>query len=121
MGLLSLIRRKGRSRLMRLPSGSFTLDRDGNIMTSTLPQTFPAADIHQIGQCILAAFHTAEKAQMPLTELIVNYAALRLLARELRGGAIVFLMPQAVNQTSKLTVAGSAGGTNVLAGDTSSD
>ena len=107
MGLLNLIRGNKRSRLMRLPSGSFTLDRDGNIMTSTLPQTFPTADIQQIGQAVLAAFHAAEKAQMPLSELIINYAALRILARELRGGAIVFLMPQAVSQTSKLTVAGS--------------
>lgn len=121
MGLLTFIRGKSRSRLMRLPSGSFTLDRDGNIMTSTLPQTFPTADILQIGQCVLSALHAAEKAQMPLTELIVNYAALRVLARELRGGAIVFLMPQAANQTSKLTVAGSAGNTNVLAGNTSSN
>ena len=109
MGLLTFIRRKSRSRLMRLPSGSFTLDRDGNIMTSTLPQTFPASDIQQIGHAVLTAFRIAEKSQMPLSELIVNFAALRILARELRGGAIVFLMPQAANQTSQLTVAGSSG------------
>jgi hypothetical protein len=104
MGFLTFIGKKKRPKLMRLPSGSFTLDPSGNVMTSTLPQTFPAADIHQIGQCVLAAFHTAKKWQMPLSELIVNYAALRILARELRGGAIVFLMPQAINQTSRLTL-----------------
>jgi hypothetical protein len=104
MGFLSLIRKRKRSKLTRLPSGSFTLDPSGNVMTSTLPQTFPMADIRHIGQCVLAAFETAKKFQTPLSELIVNYAALRILARELRGGAIIFLMPQAVNQTSRLTL-----------------
>jgi hypothetical protein len=104
MGLLSFIGKKSRTKLLRLPSGSFTLDPDGNIMTSTLPQGFPTSDINQIGQCVLAAFHAAKKAQMPLSELIINYAALRILARELRGGAIIFLMPQAVNQTNRLTL-----------------
>src|SRR5262245_49576954 len=104
MGLLNLLSRKKKSRLLRLPSGSFIVDKDGKVMTSTLPQTFPSADIDQIAQVVLAAFHNANKAKMPLSELIVNFAALRILARELRGGAIVFLMPQAVNQTSKLSL-----------------
>jgi hypothetical protein len=103
MGLFNLLRKNKRTRLMRLPSGSFTLDPVGNVMTSTLPQTFPIADIHRIGQSVLAAFNAAKKFQMPLTELIINYAALRILARELGGGAIVFLMPQAVNQSARLT------------------
>jgi hypothetical protein len=33
--------------------------------------------------------------------VIINYAALKLLARELRGGAIVFVMPQTLNQPSR--------------------
>ena len=102
MGLLSFIRRTTRSKLVRLPSGSFTLDRDGNIMTSTLPQGFPQAQIQSIGKCVLSAFH-AKKAQMPLSELIVNYSALRILARELRGGAIVFLMPSSGAQPGRRT------------------
>ena len=35
---------------------------------------------------------------MPLSEIIIHYSALKLLARELRGGAIVFLMPHTLNQ-----------------------
>jgi len=103
MGLLSFIRRTTRSKLVRLPSGSFTLDRDGNIMTSTLPQGFPQAQIQSIGKCVLSAFHHAKKAQMPLSELIVNYSALRILAREWRGGAIVFLMPSSRAQPGRRT------------------
>jgi len=103
MGLLSFIRRNRRSKLVRLPSGSFTLDREGNVMTSTLPQGFPESQIHTIGKCVLSAFHHAKKAQMPLSELIVNYSALRILARELRGGAIVFLMPSSGAQSARRT------------------
>ena len=67
-------------------------------MTSTLPQGFPEDQIQTISKCVLTAFDNAKKAQMPLSELIVNFSALRILARELRGGAIVFLMPTSVNQ-----------------------
>ena len=80
--------------LVQLPAGSFTMDRQGHIMTSTLPQSFPAATIQAIGDQVLAAFRSAKRAQMPLAELIVHYSALKVLARELRGGAMVFLMPQ---------------------------
>jgi len=80
---------------MPLPSGSFTLNRDGRIMTSTLPQAFPEAQALEIGQVVLSSFRSAESARMPLAEIIVNFASLKLLARELRGGAIVFLVPQA--------------------------
>ena len=86
---------------MRLPSGSFTLDRDGRIMTSTLPQSFPEAQMHAIGEKVLASFRAAQRAQMPLSEIIIHYASLKVLARELRGGAIIFLMPQAFNQNLK--------------------
>jgi hypothetical protein len=80
--------------LVQLPTGSFTMDREGHIMTSTLPQSFPAAMIQAIGDQVLAAFRSARRAQMPLSELIIHYSALKLLARELRGGAMIFLMPQ---------------------------
>ena len=36
----------------------------------------------------------ADAAQLPISELIMNYATLRITARELRGGAIVFLAPK---------------------------
>ncbi len=42
-----------------------------------------------------AAFNEAATAQLPLTELVINYPSLKITARELRGGAIVFLSPKA--------------------------
>jgi hypothetical protein len=76
----------------------FSSDRDGKIMTSTLPQSFPSDHLHAIGDHVLASFRSAKKAQTPLAEIVINYSALKLMARELRGGAIIFLMPQSLNQ-----------------------
>lgn len=101
MGLLTFLTKSDhsdQSQLVHLPSGSFTIDRDGEIMTSTLPQSFPSSRMQDIGQQVIASFQAAREAQMPLAEIIVYYAALKLLARELRGGAIIFLMPQSLNQ-----------------------
>jgi len=103
MGLLSFLSKPDRPRLVHLPSGSFTIDREGKIMTSTLPQSFPASRMQEIGERVIASFELARQAQMPLAEIIVYYAALKLLAREHRGGAIIFLMPQSLNQPLKRT------------------
>jgi hypothetical protein len=101
MGLLDLFSRSSRKALVHLPSGSFTIDRAGKIMTSTLPQSFPEHVSLEIGKQVLACFRGAEKSQVPLAEVILQFAALKILARELRGGAIVFLMPQANAQSAK--------------------
>jgi len=101
MGFLNRFFKQEPSKLVHLPSGSFTVDRAGQIMTSTLPQSFPADRLKDIGDKVLAAFRGAERAQMPMAEIIIHYSALKLLARELRGGAIVFLMPQSLTQKLK--------------------
>jgi hypothetical protein len=101
MGILSRFFKPTKSELVHLPAGSFTLDREGHVMTSTLPQSFPPDRLKEIGAHVLASFRAAQKAQMPLAEIIIHYSALKLLARELRGGAIVFLMPQSMTQKLK--------------------
>jgi hypothetical protein len=80
--------------LRKLPSGSFTVDSHGNIVTSTIPTSFPAAQVNRIARLVLAAFERGHEAGYPFAELIIHFAAFKLLARELRGGAIVFLSPQ---------------------------
>ena len=94
MGFLSLFS-KATPPLLRLPSGSFTVDRDGRVLTGTLPSSFPAGLVKDIAQRVRAAFQEAATAQLPLTSLVINYPSLRITARELRGGAIVFLSPKA--------------------------
>ena len=95
MGLLNLLtRRSSSTALVRLPTGSFTLDPSGRVVASTLPRSFPAARVQQIGALVLSTFQSAREARIPLTELIADYSALKLTARELRGGAIIFLAPR---------------------------
>jgi hypothetical protein len=98
MGLLSLFSKPADAGpgLLRLYSGSFTVDRNGRINACTLPQSFPAAHLKAIADSVLGTFREAQAAQAPLTELTVEYAALKLTARELRGGAIVFLTPRSL-------------------------
>lgn len=101
MGFLSRLFKSEKAKLVELPAGSFTVDKAGKVMTSTLPQAFPVERLKEIGDPVLAAFRSAERAQMPMTEIIINYSALKILARELRGGAMVFLMPQTLNHRPK--------------------
>ena len=103
MGFLNIFTNKQSVHLTRLPSGSFTLDPDGRVMTSTLPQSFPEEYVREISEHVLEAFRTAKESEMRLTEIVVQYAALKIIARELRGGAIIFLMPQVFLPRPKLT------------------
>ena len=59
MGFLSRLFKPRQSGLVHLQAGSFTLDRDGRIMTSTLPQSFPTEFLKAIG----------ERASQPRLEL----------------------------------------------------
>jgi len=93
MGLLDRLFSKGNSKLAPIPKGSFTVDREGRVMTSTLSGSFPQEHLNELGRRILAVFQSAKQAESPLTELLVHYSALKLHAREMRGGAIVFLTP----------------------------
>jgi hypothetical protein len=89
---------------LRLPSGSFTVDREGAVVVSTLPSDFPHELVRQIGRHVRETFLEARAAQLPLNELIVHFAGLKIVARELRGGALVFLSP-----VTPITPARSAG------------
>ncbi len=102
MGLLDRLFRSTEPALVHLPSGSFTLDKNGDVVTSTLPQSFPAGHRDAIGQQVLASFRAAKRAHMPLSEITIQYSALKLQARELGDGAIVFLMPQGMEQQSAI-------------------
>ena len=94
MGLLNLFAKSART-LLRLPTGSFTVDREGKVLSGTLPSSFPAPVVRDIARQVLATFSEAAAAQLPLAELIIHYPSLKITARELRGGAIVFLAPKA--------------------------
>jgi len=90
MGLLSLFSKPAKP-LLQLHSGSFSLDRSGNVLAATLPSSFPQELVEQIGQCVVDTFREAQTIQLPLAELVIHYPGLRITAREMRGGAMIFL------------------------------
>ena len=93
MGLLNLFDKPAPT-LLRLPSGSFTVDRHGAVLTNTLASSFPPMLVDEIARHVLRVFREAAAAQLPLAELNIHYASLKITARELRGGALVFLAPK---------------------------
>jgi len=86
--------RRSNLKLVKVPSGAFALDRNGKVVVSTLPQSFSQAHMREIGDRVLAFFRGAQDAQMPQQELNVYYPSLKVTARNLRGGALIFLSPQ---------------------------
>lgn len=94
MGLLKpFSRQKKTLSPERLPSGCFTIHREGGLVASTLPSTFSENKIMEIGTEVLKIFASAEEAQLALTDLHLDFSGLNITARELRGGALIFLQP----------------------------
>jgi hypothetical protein len=85
---------RGRATIQQLPAGTITVDRDGNIVASTVSSSYPKNLLREIGHEVITIFHEARNEQTPLAEVSLHFGSLRLTARELRGGAIVFLFPQ---------------------------
>ncbi len=63
MGILNLFARQSAA-LMPLPRGSFTVDREGRVLASTLPQAFPNHLAEDIAMEVLAAFRAAHVARV---------------------------------------------------------
>ena len=94
MGLLDFFSsKKDAPALERLPSGSFTVDRDGKVLTSTLPRSFGEANVSEIGRVVMETMVSAREANIPVTELVIHYSALKVTAKEQRGGVMIFLAP----------------------------
>ena len=77
----------------KLPSGSFTVDKQGAIVISTLPSSYPRKQLNEIARHILKVFRSADGVSIPMQELVVRYSSMTISAKELRGGAIIYLRP----------------------------
>jgi hypothetical protein len=91
-----------RAAVRQLPVGSLTVDRNGQVITTTISSAYPRALLRDIGHEVLVLFREARESQMPLAEVSFHFASLNITARELRGGAIIFLFPQAAFSPSTL-------------------
>jgi hypothetical protein len=98
MGLLTLFS-KSRASVHRLPSGSITVDRQGHVVCATISSAYPSALVHNITLEVLTLFREAREKQIPLAELNLHFASLLITAREMRGGAIIFLSPKTASFT----------------------
>ena len=85
---------RGRAEVQQLPNGTITVDRAGQIVTSTVSSAYPPKLLTDIGADVLALFREAREAEMPLAQIALNFGSLHITARETRGGAIIFLFPQ---------------------------
>ncbi len=77
----------------RLPSGCYTIHRGGELVASTLPSSFSRAAMLEVGRVVIEAFHSAQKTNLALTDLHLKFSGLTITAREMRGGALIFLEP----------------------------
>ena len=77
-----------------LPAGSFTVNQSGEIITCTVPSTYSREKLAELSSLVLRAFRDARDADLALTELTASFGAMQVRARELRGGAIIFLSPR---------------------------
>jgi hypothetical protein len=77
----------------RMPSGCFAVHREGGVICSTLPQWFSTKTTLEIARVVTAAFRIAGETNVTLNELFIRYRGLTIVARDLRGGAIIFLNP----------------------------
>ena len=85
---------RGRAGVQQLPTGTITVDRNGCIITSTVSSAYPQKLLRDIGRDVLGLFREARTAQMPLAEISLQFGSLHITARELRGGAVIFLFPK---------------------------
>jgi len=102
MGILNWFA-KSEPAIQHLPSGSFTVDRHGNVITTTVGPGCSQRLLDAIAREVLSLFHEARAAQMPLTGLDLNFASLHITAREMQGGALIFISPQNTFATSPPT------------------
>ncbi len=96
MGILNWFGKSGPA-VDKLSPGSFTVDRHGNVVTATVGSEYPQWLLDDTAREVLSLFRGAREAQMPLDGLELNFAGLRIAAREMQGGAIIFLSPQNSN------------------------
>ena len=80
--------------VQQLPAGTVTVDRQGGIITTTVSSAFPVPLVEAIASSMLELLREARAGQMPLSEVSLHFSSLRITARELRGGAIIFMFPQ---------------------------
>jgi hypothetical protein len=98
---MGVLKKNAKPEVKRLPRGTFTVDAEGQVVSSTVPHSVSTELVEEIGRQVLSIFLGARAAQAGFAELVVQYAAFKITAREMRGGAIIFLSPSAAQVVSR--------------------
>ena len=77
-----------------LPSGCFSVHRGGEIATTTLPSWFSQKLTLDIARVAINAIKSAEETGLAVSEIHINYAGVEITAKDLRGGALIFIRPK---------------------------
>lgn len=91
---------KYRPAIQKLPEGTFTVDRQGQMITSTVAPDFPRECLSEIAEEVLRLFREARMSSLPLIEFSLHFGEFFLTAREMQGGAIIFLSPKNLYEIS---------------------
>lgn len=102
MGVLTTMRDRKSVTVDRLPGGCFSLHRGGEIAGSTLPGNFAPEKMAEIGRIVIETFRRAQEANLLLTDLRFHFSGLQISARDLRGGALIFLTPATLSLPQRL-------------------
>ncbi len=94
MGLLNLFKSQKSDGPAPLPSGSYTVDREGKVVSRTISSAIPAQGLEQFAAQVLQTFREARQADLNISEFCINTGVMNIKAKELRGGAIIFLSPR---------------------------
>ena len=94
MGLLNLFKSQKGEGPAPLPSGSYTVDREGKIVSRTISSVISTQGLEQFATQVLQTFKEARLAELNISEFCVNTGVMNIKAKELRGGAIIFLSPR---------------------------
>jgi|GEM_PF-572942 len=76
-----------------IPSGCFSVHREGGIVVSTLPSDVPEDMILEIAGVAIGAIQASQQTNLGVTEVIIRYSGCRITACDLRGGVLVFIHP----------------------------
>jgi hypothetical protein len=71
-----------------------TVDGAGHILASTFPSSCPPETLRLVAERVLRLLRESRTGQIPLSEISLQFASLRIIGRELRGGAMIFITPK---------------------------
>ncbi|MGB9602043.1 MAG: hypothetical protein ACP5MG_08390 [Verrucomicrobiia bacterium] len=92
---MGLIKRKPSMETItwEIKAGSFNVDANGKILSSTLPSSVPEDVIKKITEGILGYFYGANKIGLFNDEVNISFPTLKIFARKMRGGALIRISP----------------------------